>query len=313
MSSELLRWPLLAFIATAALCQDKPAAGAAQKPDAALQRKLEAQGLAQKSEEADGGGKGEGVLDEKGNLVKLDSGPPPPRTAAGFCRLEGSVTPKSLLPGETGKLRIVMMMENGAVLPAPPRLVVEQTPGQGMEVGAMTMEPARIGRLEKAYLGKPVYDNWAVLEMPVTMSRTAALGQQMASAVDLDFDLFQGATGNQIGTFRDRVVFRCQVGLALNPAIQSVGHAPAVGDPHPAETSPSPVAPAAAANSATPPVAPDRITAHASVPAPGPTAPSNPGSEPPPMTAQEASNSTVLVVGAVALFAVIGLLLLKRR
>src|SRR5438045_1855889 len=59
------------------------------------------------------------------------SGPPAPRSAHGQCHLVGSVHPKRVLPGSSGTLVVVMVMESDAVLVAPPPVTFQIPPDQG--------------------------------------------------------------------------------------------------------------------------------------------------------------------------------------
>lgn len=141
--------------------------------------------------------------------------------ASQYCRLHISVTPPKLLPGQSGTVKVLMAFQGKAVLPVPPPLELVGAAQQGMlSLGAYTLSPAPMGKLASAYLGRPVYDNYAVLEMPVTMSPSAALGSRHVVAVDLKFDLYDGSSGQPINRFLDRVSTEVDVGTVPDPAVR---------------------------------------------------------------------------------------------
>lgn len=186
--------------------------------------------------------------------------------ASQHCRLHISVTPPKLLPGQSGTVKVLMAFQGKAVLPVPAPLELVGAAQQGMlTLGAYTLSPAPMGKLASAYLGRPVYDNYAVLEMPVTMSPSAALGSRHVVAVDLKFDLYDGSSGQPIGRFLDRVATELDVGTVPDPAVRGGAKKPA-SEPRVVEAPPAKVVSAAnepagsaaglQANVITPPPAP---------------------------------------------------------
>ena len=175
--------------------------------------------------------------------------------ASNYCRLMASVTPAKLLPGQSGTLRILATLQGHAVLPSPAPIEM---------LGALAARPADPGRLEKGYLGRPVYENYAVFEVPVTMAPTAVIGSKHTVAVDLKFDLYDGNSAQAIGRFLDRAATEIEVGRALDPEVKGV--------PRRAETAPAAAvqAPAGATNEA-PVVVPPPVPLQANAVVPEPT------------------------------------------
>jgi len=143
------------------------------------------------------------------------------QTARGHCRFDGAIQPRRLMPGQTGKLILTMMLEGDSVMTAPSSLSLKSAQG-GMTLGAWSMLPAQSGRIAPAYMGQPVYDNWAVIEATVTMPSEARLGEKRSAVLDLEFDLNSGSTGQSLGHFRDSVSVPCEVGVSLNPNVVSL-------------------------------------------------------------------------------------------
>lgn len=140
--------------------------------------------------------------------------------ASSMCRFHASVTPPRLLPGQTGVLRIVASLQGDAVIPAPAPLEVLASPQQGpVLLGGHEIRPAGIGQLAKGYLGRPVYDNYLVLEMPVTLGNEAELGKKHQVKVDMKFDLYSGTSATPIGRFLDHATAEIEVGASPVPAV----------------------------------------------------------------------------------------------
>ena len=69
----------------------------------------------------------------------------------------------------------------------------------------MTMRPAALGTIHKGYLGRPVYENTAVFEVPVTLSQSAKLGEKVSVALEFEFDVYDGDSAQVVGRFTERV------------------------------------------------------------------------------------------------------------
>ena len=257
---------------------------------------------------------------EKGSF-NLDK-QPQVMTARGHARFDGAIQPRRLLPGQSGKLLVTMMLEGDSVMPSPSSLSMTAAQG-GMALGSWTLLPAQVGRIAPAYMGQPVYDNWAVIEATVTMPPEARIGEKRNAVLELEFDLHSGSTGQSLGHFRESVTVPCEVGVAANPAI--LGGVPTgAGAAAQAVTKPvtpveartgDVVAPESAANSGSrSPQAADMAD-----PTPVPTAPpvdSDVGSsaELAP-SAEESTKDSLLFVGggAAAVIVLVAVLLMRRR
>lgn len=205
----------LAFLmALPAIAQDQPARDANQdgggkggmRPvDVELVEKGEKEGF-----DPESGAKGKFTLDKTPQVL----------TARGHCRFDGSIQPRRLLPGQTGRMLVTMMFEGDTVMTAPSTLQLKGAQG-GMAVGAWSVLPAQKGTVASAYRGQPVYDNWAVIEASVTMPADARLGEKRNAVLELEFDLNSGSTGQALGHFRDSINIPCEVGTTANPVVSA--------------------------------------------------------------------------------------------
>jgi hypothetical protein len=277
-------------------------------------RRVKAQG--QPNEKGEKGEKSEQELEAEKNLTpeqrlarNVISG------AAQHCRLTMSVHPPKLLPGQSGTVKVLATMQGNVVLPSPAPFEVVGPAQQGMiSLGSFRILPAAPGRLASGYLGRPVYDNYAVIEIPVTMSPQAQIGTKQVVAVDVKFDLYEGTSTQPISRFLDRVSTEVEVGKPLDPVVQGWKKSPAV----PAELTPAPPPKAELAGHAT--TAPDASGLQANaVPAavteaPA-AAPSAPISAPPSLPVEDAGSevSLPLLIGGGALLLGVVLLLARRK
>jgi hypothetical protein len=239
--------------------------------------------------------------------------------AGAYCSFQLSLVPAKLMPGQSGTLRVLAALRGNTVLPSPAPLEMVGPTAQGsLTLGALTPQPASPGRLAAAYLGRPVYDNYAVFEVPVTMAGDAALGSKHVAAVDMRFDLFDGNTAQPIGRFVDRVSMEIEVGRVPDPDVRGL---PRSGGAPPAEA-PAATAPAVAPASSTGPDAGMErpLTGRVLVADPTPVDPGKAAAavEPPSDSSQPAVDEAggvpmgLLAGGAVAAV-VLGLLLLRRK
>jgi hypothetical protein len=315
--SRLLSSALTLFFAIPLAAQDEPAAqGKADGGDGKGVIRAVDEELVEK------GGK-EGFNPETGEKggFNLDK-QPRVMTARGHARFDGAIQPRRLMPGQSGKLLVTMMLEGDSVMPSPSTLTMTAAQG-GMGLGSWTLLPAQVGRIAPAYMGQPVYDNWAVIEATVTMPTDARIGEKRNAVLELEFDLHSGATGQALGHFRESVTVPCEVGVAANPAV--LGGVPA-GVGAVAQPAAEPVkkvedakgevaAPQSAANSGSrSPQAADLTD-----PTPTPTAPPvdtevGSSAELAP-SAEESTKDSLLFVGggAAAVIVLVALLLMRRR
>lgn len=137
-------------------------------------------------------------------------------SSRGRCRFDWSLQPEQLMPGQTGVLKIMMIMESNAVMRSAADLTASQrAPAGNLALGDMTLGPPRISKLAKAYQGKPIYDDWALLEMPITMAADAPPGSQQAALVEADFELHDGVSGTSMGRYRKVIRVTCTVGAEV--------------------------------------------------------------------------------------------------
>ena len=185
-----------------------------------------------------------------------------------------------------------------------------------VSVGAMRPHPARPGTMAKAYVGRPVYENTAEFEIPVTMGNDATLGSKQTVMLDLQFDIFDGGSAQAVGRFVERVSADIEVAPFADPAIAGRANKPAP----PVEVQ-RPLAPSPDAGGK--PVDDGEALSGTAAPAGNAVAVEhidNVGDavDPddnslPPTTDAEGGMPTMLIVGAGAILLVIVLLLLRKK
>ncbi len=140
--------------------------------------------------------------------------------AGAYCRFTTSVREGKLMPGQSGTLLVTATLQGAAVMPSPPPIELVAPSQQGMAtVGALAVRPADIARLAPGYVGRPVYDNYVVFELPVTLSPEAQIGKKVPVVIDLKFDLYDGASAQPIGRFVDRATAEIEVGAEPKPLV----------------------------------------------------------------------------------------------
>lgn len=205
--------------------------------------------------------------------------------AGAYCRFTTSVREGKLMPGQSGTLLITATLQGAAVMPSPPPIELVAPAQQGVAtVGALAVRPADIARLAPGYAGRPVYDNYVVFELPVTLSPEAQIGKKVPVVIDLKFDLYDGASAQPIGRFVDRATAEIEVGAepkpnvslpaaaAPTPPVEALGAAPV--EPAKPQPDAAPANPAAVGGNAmtsvvpspAPQEAPEESTAGSSLP-----------------------------------------------
>jgi hypothetical protein len=140
--------------------------------------------------------------------------------ASAHCRFHTSFRPARLMPGQSGTMLVTMTFHGAAVLPAPPAIEILSGPRQGpVTVGTLAVRPAEPGRLASGYLGRPVYDNFAVFEIPVTLTGEVEIGSKQPVSVEFKFDLYDGVSAQPIGRFVDRATGEIEVGQQPDPKV----------------------------------------------------------------------------------------------
>lgn len=204
------RTPSLLFaclLALPAYAQDKPQGGDGEGSKVGIQS-ADVRALEGKSEEG-GGIDGKWGKDGAGNQPSL-------QTARGQCRFDGAVSPKRLMPGQTGALRITMILEGDAVLASASALQLKPVAGS-FQLASWNLQPPAVARIAPAYLGQQVYDNWALIEAQVVMPDEARIGERRNIVLEVEFDLHHGSSAQPLGHFRETVSIPCEVGVSNQP------------------------------------------------------------------------------------------------
>src|SRR5262245_60819491 len=159
-------------------------------------------------------------LEERLERTKMRGG------ARGYCKIEASVRPPRLMPGQTGTAVFTMLLQGDAVIPATAHLLFNPIGGPpNVMLGPVTVQPAKIAkneRIAKAYLGQPVYDNFAILTAPVTLASTLPPNYKPQATAEITFDLYTGSTGAPIGRFVDVASLQIEIGTSPDPVVQSL-------------------------------------------------------------------------------------------
>ncbi len=306
----MLRLPLcLAFLVAVAPCQVEEVGG---EPDV---RAVEG--------ERGRGGK-EGLKGEKGEVPEENLTPEQRMArnitsgASAYCRFSASVAPAKLLPGQSGTLRVLAALQGNTVMPAPAPMELVAPAQQGaLVLGPIVAQPASPGRLAAAYVGRPVYDNYAIFELPVTMAADAAMGSKHIASVDMKFDLFDGGTAQPIGRFLDRVSLEIEVGSVPDPAVQ--GFAAPVVEPAPDAASAPKTAPTSSADAAAGAGKPSLLAGNVVVPEPAPALapaaadPAESADAARPVVQPSAGLPMPLLVGGGAVLLLVLAMLLRRK
>lgn len=140
--------------------------------------------------------------------------------ASAFCRFVASVKPAKLLPGQSGTLVVSALLSGQAVLPSPAPMSIVGSRQQGfVTLGELQFRPAEMGRHAAGYQGRPVYDNYAIFEIPFTVGADVAMGAKQNVNVDLQFDIYDGFSAQPIGRFIDRFVVEVEIGTVPDPIV----------------------------------------------------------------------------------------------
>ncbi|MBL8738019.1 MAG: hypothetical protein JNL12_16415 [Planctomycetes bacterium] len=235
--------------------------------------------------------------------------------ASAHCRFHTSFRPAKLMPGQTGTMLVTMTFHGSTVLPAPPAIEMISGPRHGpLTLGALAVRPAELGRLASGYLGRPVYDNFAVFEIPVTLTGEAPIGSRQPVSVELKFDLYDGVSAQPIGRFVDRAIGEVEVGQQPAPKValptRSGISAAAPVRPEPVATIPGSAAAPVKANG--PAALTGRVGEVANEQPVGPAATESSGSLPLPVAVEEGLPLLPILGGAVLLLGVVILLVKKR-
>lgn len=234
-----------------------------------------------------------------------------------FARVHTGLKPSRLMPGQTGKLTIIVAFLGDTVVPSPPPVTMLSATQQGaLTMGAFAFQPAKEAKLAKGFVGRPVYDNYLAIELPVTVAASAAMHSKHPVKVDFQVDLYSGTSGTVMGRFVDSAAHVVEVGPSPDPAV-SFANPPANGgtaapEPrgHAAEETREPV------RSAEPEPAPIRAADGDDVAvAPAPVAPQDRSGGGSPIPEVEATGgfSPMLLIGGGAVVLLVLVMLLARK
>jgi hypothetical protein len=295
----LLVLPLLLCSLTA---QEKPKP---RDPDRPVEMKV-----------SDDGDLAESEAGEEGRAGKVAPDPNARRRGAAFLQFRVHTRPARLMPGESGTLIVTALLKGNAVLPAPNPLQMTSPPQQGqLAFGAPAFREAGPARLEKAFLGRPAYDNFVIMELPLTLGPDAKVGTKLPVNIALDYELLDGEQGTSLGRFSDAAIGAVEVGRAPDPAVQGGYQRPDFGELLPATQRIESV-PAAAVPTATNPL-PAISGAAAAVPEQPESVPTvAAGGEPErpmPLVAQDEGLPWALILGGAGLLALVLLLALRKK
>lgn len=230
----------------------------------------------------------------------------------GRCRFEVSVVPSRILPGRTGTARIVMVLEDDSVLQSAADIAVvvaedAAAAPSSLRVGPATVQPPTAASLAPAYVGRPAYDDWALIEVPVTVAEDAPVGSKQSLAVEVRFRLHEGATGRLFGAYESLLTIACEVGAAPAAATQLPEPRPPMSA---ADRPAEPRSPSGRAHESAAPTAVE--AAQPALPAQPAAADAEPGDAPFALPEEEDELPLLVFAGGLALLGA-GLLLLRRR
>lgn len=147
---------------------------------------------------------------------KVDPGPAP--IGGGLDRFMVPVTsiePARIPPGGTGTLIIAFVMREGAVLATAADLELKYSPAQSpAQLGTWTIDDPKPGTAEGAFRGKPVFENYAIVRIPLSVDAGAAHGKYPLSA-SVIAKLADPRLGANIGQFQGPATAQLVVGPPL--------------------------------------------------------------------------------------------------
>ena len=194
------------------------------------------------------------------------------RGSRGQCRFVATMRPPKLLPGQSGTLIVTAILQGKSVMqaPSPVEMTPRVSPGFAT-LGALSARPAPMGTIHQGYLGRPVYENTAIFEVPVSVSSSVKLGETVPVAIDLEFDIYDGDSTRVVGRFIERVQTTFSVAQHVDPPVApAAAAAESVEDDAPAQSSAGGGSPVPAAPSSVASGRPDILTGAAATPVPEP-------------------------------------------
>lgn len=126
-----------------------------------------------------------------------------------------SIEPARIPPGGSGTLVITLALREGAVLAGAPDLELRYSPAQApAQLGVWALGEPSIGTEEGAFRGKPVYENYAIVRIPLSVDASAAHGKYQLSA-SIIARLSDPRLGTALGQFQGPAIGQLVVGPAL--------------------------------------------------------------------------------------------------
>lgn len=231
---------------------------------------------------------------------------------AGAVRLEGSCTPKKVLPGGTGSITVLMALIGDSVLLDPPPMTFQTLARQdAIQLGTPVFRAVKSAGLAPALKGLPAFDDYAIFDVPFAVDATARPALYPVKLA-FTYTLHNGKTGGTHEPYTDEIEVEVSVQLAP-PAVPEAG-----SGAHPALRGSSDQMPNPAA--ATDGKAPGNLVAAAAdIPVAGDPPPSAHGG---PEVARDeqaqqldvdGGNLTAVAFAAFAAVAVIAIMLRRRR
>ena len=142
----------------------------------------------------------------------------PGEALANSCSVLAMLNPPRLAPGETGTLTLICALQHRSVIQAEANWKLTYAPTQGEKgeiiLGAWQLKPPGLGTLEEKFKGKPVYDNQASIQIPVSIAAGTPFGKYRIST-QLEVPLTDGSTGQVLGLYKTQAGVEVQVGAAM--------------------------------------------------------------------------------------------------
>lgn len=126
-----------------------------------------------------------------------------------------AVRPERIAPGGTGTVHVMLALLQSSVLEAGAHISLTYEAEQGpVSLGQWSISEPKPGRVETRFQGQPVYDNTAVISVPVHIAAGAA-HELYPLAFQLEADVTEAASGRVQGRFNMEVPGRLEVGTRI--------------------------------------------------------------------------------------------------
>ncbi len=136
-----------------------------------------------------------------------------------------SIEPARIAPGGTGTLVMALALREGAVLASASALELRYSEAQGpAHLAVWSIGDPSIGSDSAAFRGRPVYENYAIVRIPLSVDATAAHGKYPLS-VQLVAELSDPKLGGSIGRYQGPANAQLLVGPALPMPPRPIGQA----------------------------------------------------------------------------------------